>query len=307
MQIYKTIQYEHRVLISQYLKEGKKQIEIGNILGFCRSVISREVSRNSSPGSYRLYSAAQAQKRADERNATKGRKTKITGEIELKVKSYLENDWSPEQIAGRTKKEGTQLVCHETIYQYIYKDKANGGSLYIHLRQTHRTRHKRKNKTKKRGIIRDRVSISQRPAIVEERKRLGDWEGDTIIGKGHQSALVTMVDRKSKITKIIKLKEKTAKETAAQIRKNMAKSNMPILTITFDNGKEFADHKTIANGLKADVYFADPYSAFQRGTNENTNGLIRQYLPKGTDFTCCVQPISATLTLCCKNTSLGVK
>jgi transposase, IS30 family len=284
MQTYKTIQYEHRVLIAEHLRLGTRPSEIAKLLNFCRSVISREISRNSSTGSYHLYNANQAQKRANERSSNKGRKPKIVGNLKRKIDSYLKKDWSPEQIAGRTKRDGKQLASHETIYKYVYEDKAEGGLLFEHLRQTHRARYKRKNKTKKRGIIRDRVSISERPKIVEERIRLGDWEGDTIIGKGHKSAIATLVDRKSKETKIIKLKEKTAKETAKKISKKMKKSKVPIHTITFDNGKEFADHKIIAKDLKTDIYFADPYSAYQRGTNENTNGLIRQYLPKGTDF-----------------------
>ena len=176
------------------------------------------------------------------------------------------------------------LASHETIYNYIYADKKADGMLYIHLRQTHRARHKRKNTNKKRGIIKDRVSIHDRPKEIESRVRLGDWEGDTIVGKNHKSAIATLVDRVSKETKIMKLPTKTARTTAKQITLKMKKSKTPVLTITFDNGKEFAEHKRIAKILNATIYFADPYSAYQRGTNENTNGLIRQYLPKGTDL-----------------------
>jgi transposase, IS30 family len=271
-------------MIAQYLKEGKKKSEIAELLSFCRSVITREINRNCSPGTYQLYNAQQAHQRAILRSEAKGRKPLITGGIKKKIDKLLAEKWSPEQIAGRAKKDKETLASHETIYAYIYADKKAGGQLYSHLRQTHRTRRKRRNSNTRRGIIKDRVSIHDRPLIVENRTRVGDWEGDTIVGKNHKSAIATLVDRTSKETKIIKLPTKTAKKTAQQISLKMSKSKTPILTITFDNGKEFADHKKIAKKLDTEIYFADPYSAYQRGTNENTNGLIRQYLPKGTDL-----------------------
>jgi transposase, IS30 family len=284
MQTYKTIQYEHRIMIAQYLKEGKNKSEIAVLLSFCRSVITREINRNCSAGSYKLYNGQQANQRAIERSQSKGRKPIINGSIKRQIEKLLSEKWSPEQISGRAKKEGKVLASHETIYAHVYADKKAGGQLYLNLRQTHRMRRKRRNSNKKRGIIKDRVSIHERPEIIETRTRLGDWEGDTIVGKNHKSAVATLVDRTSKETKIIKLPTKTAKKTAQQISKKMSTSKTPILSITFDNGKEFAEHKKIAKKLKTKIYFADPYSAYQRGTNENTNGLIRQYLPKGTDL-----------------------
>jgi transposase, IS30 family len=284
MQTYKIITYEHRVLIAQYRNEGCGPTEIGLKLSFDKSVISRELSRNSSPGNYRLYNAKQAQLRADERSKSKGRKPVIIGVTKDKIDKLLAQKWSPEQIAGRTKKDGLMLASHETIYKYVYDDKAKGGVLYKELRQTHRRRRKRRNSNKRRGIIKDRISIHDRPAVIESRTRLGDWEGDTVVGKGHKSSIGTMVDRTSKQTKIMKLTKANAKQTANKIIQKMKKSTTPVLSITLDNGKEFAEHKKIASRLKTSVFFADPYSAYQRGTNENTNGLIRQYFPKGTDF-----------------------
>ena len=284
MQTYKTIQYEHRILIAHYIKDGKNKSEIARLLSFDRSVITREIQRNCSSGSYHLYNAKQAQNRCIERSKFKGRKPLIIEDVKKKIDKLLEEKWSPEQIAGRTKKEGKMIASHETIYAYIYQDKKAGGNLYSNLRQTHRTRRKRRNSNKKRGMIKDRISIHDRPKIIETRTRIGDWEGDTIVGKNHKSAIATLVDRTSKETKIIKLPLKTAKKTAQQINKKMSKSKTPVLSITFDNGKEFAEHKKIAKKLDTEIFFADPYSAYQRGTNENTNGLIRQYLPKGTDF-----------------------
>lgn len=284
MQTYQLIQYEQRVLIAYHLKAGLGNNEIGRLLSIDKSVISREIRRNSSTGVYKVYNANQAHKRALERKKSLGRKPIIVGFIKRKIDAFLENKWSPEQINGRSTLENIFMPSHETIYKYIYQDKKEGGHLFMHLRQSHRTRYKRSNTTKKRGIIKDRISIRERPDIIEKRTRIGDWEGDTMIGKKHKSAIATMVDRTSRETKIIKLANRTSKQTSARIVKKMSRGITPILSITLDNGKEFADHKLIAQNLRTNVYFADPYSAFQRGTNENTNGLIRQYLPKGMDL-----------------------
>lgn len=284
MQTYKYITLEERVKISILLKEKKGPSEIGRILGKDKSVISREIKRNSSPGSYQIYSGVQAQKRFDERAKKKGRKSKIDDQMKLEIKERLVKKWSPEQIVGRCKIDKVPMASHETIYLYIYEDKKNGGDLFNNLRQSHRTRRKRRNKNDSRGQIIDRISIKDRPKVVEKRKRIGDWEGDTIVGHRHKSQIGTMVERMSKLTIIVALNQKTAQETADQFVREMKNTALPIYTITFDNGKEFSNHKQIAKELKTDVYFADPYSSYQRGTNENTNGLIRQYFPKGTDF-----------------------
>lgn len=284
MQTYKYITYEQRAEIALLHKQGLGPTEIGKIIDKDKSVISRELRRNCSEGKYHLYNAPQAQKRYLERSQNKGRKTKLTLEIKEEINSKLSLKWSPEQISGRSQKDGIPMVSHESIYLYIYEDKRAGGFLYKDLRQSHRTRRKRRLSNDKRGQITDRVSIKDRPAIVTDRSRLGDWEGDTIVGKNHKSNIGTIVDRVSKLTVIVPLKSREASETANQIVKEMQKINTPILTITFDNGKEFANHKFIEDELKANVFFADPYSSYQRGTNENTNGLIRQFFPKGTDF-----------------------
>jgi IS30 family transposase len=284
MQTYKYLTIEQRVEIALYHREGKGSSEIGRLIGKDKSVISRELKRNSSPGSYQLYNGIQAHKRFEQRSKNKGRKAKLDAEMKNIIRQKMALKWSPEQIVGRCKKDGIEMASHETIYLYIYENKKNGGVLFESLRHSHRTRRKRSNKNKTRGQISDRVSISERPEIVEKRERIGDWEGDTIVGKDHKSAVATMVDRVSSMTLIVPLADKTAAETAKQIIEEMKQIDLPIFTITFDNGKEFSEHKTIANQLKTKVFFADPYSSFQRGTNENTNGLIRQYFPKKTDF-----------------------
>lgn len=169
-------------------------------------------------------------------------------------------------------------------YQHIWTDKRHGGTLYLHLRQSHKKRKKQYGSKDKRGQIRNRVSIDERPAIVEEKTRIGDWEIDTVIGQNHQGALVTIVDRVSKFTLIKKVDSKHA-EVVTEATIILLKPYLDkALTITADNGKEFAGHETIKAHLNADVYFAHPYHSWERGLNENTNGLIRQYFTKGSSF-----------------------
>ena len=173
---------------------------------------------------------------------------------------------------------------HETLYRLIYADKAAGGDLYKHLRVVSKPYRKRYGSYDRRGKIKNRVDIDERPAEVAQRGRIGDWEGDTIMGKGRQSALLTMVERKTLYTVIIRLTGKHADLLAQAAIKGMKALKDQIETITFDNGLEFSEHENIARALDADIYFAHPYASWERGINENTNGLIRQYFPKGTDF-----------------------
>ena len=168
--------------------------------------------------------------------------------------------------------------------QMLLQDKRNGGTLYKHLRHLHKSHRKRYGSYERRGRIKNAVSIEQRPAIVDSRSRIGDWEGDTVIGKDHKSAIYTLVDRKSLYTVIVKLNGKNATELADKTIKALEPISNKIHTITYDNGLEFAEHERMAKALDADIYFAHPYSSWERGINENTNGLIRQYFPKGTDF-----------------------
>ncbi len=173
---------------------------------------------------------------------------------------------------------------HETIYQLIYSDKANGGNLYQHLRIASKSYRKRYGSYECRGKIKNRIDIDDRPTVVDRRNRIGDWEGDTIMGKGRKSALLTLVERKTLYAVMVRLTGKRADLLAEAAVINMKGIAGKVKTITFDNGLEFAEHERIAEGLKADIYFAHPYASWERGINENTNGLIRQYFPKGTDF-----------------------
>ena len=263
------------------LKIGYSQSDVAVELGVDKSTISRERSRNCSQGAYGTYNAKPAQQRAAVRAKGKGRKRVIGKAMEVVIRDGLKDqDWSPEQIKGRADLKGVPMASHETIYKFVYEDKADGGELYKSLRQKRKYRRKRGNTKHRRGQIVGRVGIEKRPPIVDRQERHGDWEGDTIVGKGQKSAMATMVERKTLYSVIIPLQNREAVHTAEQITQGM--QGLLCKTITFDNGKEFAGHEKIAESLKARVYFANPYSAWERGCNENTNGLIRQYLPKST-------------------------
>ena len=200
------------------------------------------------------------------------------------MKEKLLLDWSPEQVSGYAKKYNLFSISHERIYQFILKDKRSGGKLYTHLRHQHKKYRKRYGSPVRNGPIKNRRSIDERPAIVNEKKRIGDWEIDTIIGGERKQAIVTIVERVSKKVVLKKVEAKTA-ELVSNVTINGLKE-FPgfVFTITGDNGSEFAFHEKISKELNAEFYFAHPYSSWERGLNENTNGLIRQYLKKGCDF-----------------------
>lgn len=185
---------------------------------------------------------------------------------------------SPEQICGRLALEGARPVSHESIYRHIYRDKASGGDLLSYLRCQKQRRKRYGSGQERRGALKNRVGIEHRPAIVESRQRIGDWEGDTVIGKAHKGVLVTLVDRMSRFTLARGRPNREAAPVA--ILEMLRPHKHQCLTITFDNGKEFAEHEFIGQCLHASVYFARPYHSWERGANENTNGLLRQFFPK---------------------------
>jgi IS30 family transposase len=200
------------------------------------------------------------------------------------VASLLRREWSPEQISGRLKLEQQPVVSHERIYQYVYADKRRGGTLHQHLR-CRKVRRKRYATHSRRGQIPNRVSIDKRPQVVAAKRRVGDWEADTIIGKAHQQAIVSLTERKSKLCLLQKVERKSAAAITAASLAQLSPLSFKVHTITSDNGREFAGHGEIAQALSAKFYFAHPYSSWERGLNENTNGLVRQYFPKKYDFT----------------------
>ena len=193
-------------------------------------------------------------------------------------------DWSPEQISGWLWRNGYEPVSHEWIYQYILDDKRAGGDLHSHLR-CQKKRRKRYGSYDRRGKLPNRISIDERPAIVAQRQRLGDWEVDTILGKGRRQSIVTLTERKSRLALLQKVERRSADRVTQAILEQLRPFAAVAHTMTADNGKEFAQHETVAAELNLDFYFAHPYASWERGANENMNGLVRQYLPKHSDFT----------------------
>jgi transposase, IS30 family len=268
---------EERYQIYALKKAGHKPSEIADVLKRDRSTISRELARNRGRRGYR---PKQAQHLADERRAMNAKQ--IDGAAWQFAQEKLLQQWSPEQISHFAD------ISHETIYQRVYADKRTGGLLWKQLR-CQKQRKKRYGKTDRRGIIPNRQSIEQRPVIVETRSRIGDWEADTLIGKNHRQAIVSLVERKTGFTLIRKVERKTAKAVGDAMVLLLKPYHQNVHTITADNGLEFAGHEATAKQLQADFYFAHPYASWERGTNENTNGLIRQYFSKDRDFTTITQ------------------
>ena len=277
MMSYTQLTREQRYQIYALKKAHHNQTEIAAIIGVHKATISREFARN---GGQRGYRPKQAHELSSSRKFSAHR-PRIQSATWTLVESLLRQQWSPEQISGRLKLERKACVSHERIYQYLYAEKRAGGNLYRHLR-CRKTRRKRYVQRDRRGQLPERRSIDERPKIVDARQRLGDWEADTIIGRNHQQAIVSLVERKSKLTRLVKVERNTAEAVGRALTAQL--KSLVVKTITSDNGREFAHHQRIAQQLKADFYFAHPYSSWERGLNENTNGLVRQYFPKKSEF-----------------------
>jgi len=230
------------------------------------------------------YRPLHAQMRAEGRRRNARKKIRFTNTVKWRVEVLLKQDYSPEQISGYLAKAHQIYISHETIYQHIWADKKQGGHLYTHLRHNCHKRRRRYRSYEKRGKIPGRVSIDERPKIVDTKERIGDWEIDTLIGKNRKGALITAVERKTMYTRICHVASKRADLVTDKIINMLRPIKAKVHTITVDNGKEFAFHKKIADTLGAKVFFAHPYHAWERGLNENMNGLIRQYFPKKTPF-----------------------
>ena len=278
---YKQLTLEQRYQLSALLKSQMSQRCIATALGVHESTISRELKRNRGKRGYR---PKQANDFALTRRYHSAKAVKWTPSLQSQVVSKLKQQWSPEQIANVLLCQGDHCISHERIYQFIWADKQEGGQLYRRLRCSHRKHRRRYGSHDHRGKIAHRVGIEKRPKIVDKRVRIGDWEIDTLIGKRHQGAIVSIVERKSLFTLLAKVSAKQAKKVSRQTIKLLTPYQSLVHTVTGDNGQEFSDHQTIAKALSAQFYFADPYCSWQRGTNENTNGLVRQYLPKQTNF-----------------------
>lgn len=285
---YKQLDYLKRCKILAFWKAGYKQSDIAKEVGVHQSTISRELNRNitfvrTKLGSWQ-YKPDYAQASANERHRNKHKVVKFTKEVEAFVRTKIQEKWSPEQISGYAKKNGLFSIGKEWIYQFILKDKQKRGKLYLNLRHQNKKYRKRYGSPKRNGPIKNRRFIDERPTIVDEKSRVGDWEIDTIIGKQRQQAVISIVERFSKKIILKKVSRKSARNVAYATIEGLTPYLKSVLSITSDNGSEFAYHEEISKALSTEFYFAHPYSSWERGLNENTNGLVRQYLKKGSSF-----------------------
>jgi len=274
---YRQLSQDERWQISALHTSGISKRSIAFQLNRSPSTISRELKRKYNSNS---YSPTQRQKSyINSRQKSGAARRKLQGEFWRNIKSMLVQHWSPEQISGRMKLEGIETVSHTTIYRRLHAEKSPL------IKNCLRHKGKKYRKSMKisagRGLIPDRVDIDERPEIVDKKERLGDWEADTIIGAAQKGAIVSLVDKASKFTKLRALPNKKSTGVCAAIISALRPHKEKVLTITYDNGSEFAKHKKVDMALKSQGYFAHPYSSWERGLNEHTNGLVRQYFPKG--------------------------
>ena len=282
---YQHLTLEERYHIQAYKKVGYSQKDIANEIGVHPSTISRELTRNSST-QRNSYSAKSANKVSMSRRMYASRKSnrKIDAKLKKIITKYIQDDWSPEQIQERLKAVNVADISYVRIYQFIEEDKQKGGDLYTHLRFHHTGHRRAKYGSKSKGRIKDRVSISQREQIVDDKSRVGDWEIDTIVGANQKGAITTVVERATALVRISIPTTKKAIEIENETIRILKPLKDKVYTITSDNGLEFSNHKNISEALDYEHYFCHPYSSWERGLNEYTNGLIRQYIPKGTIF-----------------------
>ncbi len=279
---YHHLTYGERCQIYALRKSGLSDLAIARQIGRDRTTVWREIRRN---GGGRGYRHRQAQGKASaRRSAASSVARKMTRERWRTVEDRLAEGWSPDQIAGRFRKEGIPMAGREWIYQHVRADRKAGGRLFLFLRRRGRKPNWKGGRHSGRGRIPDRTDISERPEIVEAKERIGDWEADTIVGKGHSGALVSLVDRASKYTLLQRVGRRTAAAVGAALLEMLLPLAALVRTITADNGKEFAGHAWVAQALGAGFFFATPCHSWERGLNEHTNGLVRGYFSKDTDF-----------------------
>tara|TARA_B100000929_G_scaffold287524_1_gene274368 strand:- start:233 stop:1228 length:996 start_codon:yes stop_codon:yes gene_type:complete len=289
---YKRLTFKERVIIQTLIDEKKSKAFIAKKLNRARSTISREVNKLTQSKDDK-YDATLANWLAKDDYLNKRNLDKISTHKKLKFYVYkgLLKGWSPDQISGRLKdkypNDPVMSISYEAIYMHIYRHRQTSlNKKLIKLLPYQKSQRRRANaKTKRGSKIKDIINIKERPKHIENRQEIGHWEGDLVIGKGQKSAIGTIVERKSRYLCIIKLKDRKSATVTKQFAKILKGFNQNLIkTMTYDNGVEMAKHKDFTKQTGIKVYFADPYASWQRGTNENTNGLIRRYFPKGTDF-----------------------
>jgi len=280
----KHLTHGERFTIATLKGKNRSTTYIARTLDRAVSTISRELRRNSCPAG--RYCAGAARKLAASRAAAASCRASRTGPERWAYveRRLIEDQWSPEQISLRMETDGFKPLSHEAIYQYVLRDKAGGGSLHTHLRHKLRSYRRRGSPRERRGRIPNQRMIDTRPQVVEERTRFGDYEMDTVVGTPTGETLVTIVERRSRHTLVLKAADRSALAVTTAIVTALLPYRGSIHTLTYDNGKEFARHALIDEILGCTAYFAHPYHSWERGLNENTNGLIRQYFPKQTDF-----------------------
>lgn len=278
----KHLTLEQRYALKAYLECGITKTEASRRLGVDRSTIYRELDRNRSKGGG--YNPGFANELAEERKERLCKNRKFTFEKQKLIDNWIRQEqWSPEQIKGYCDANAIKMVSAERIYQYIRQDKANGGDLYKHLR--HRLKHRKRPVSGKHEIIKNKVSIDERPDMINNKERFGDWEIDLIVGKNNKGAMVTLVERTTAMFMIRKLqKGKSAQDLADTVIEMLLPYKNAVKSITSDNGTEFAQHQRIAEKLQTEFYFAHPYASWERGLSEYSNKLARQYIPKQTEF-----------------------
>ena len=279
---YHHLTYGSRCQIYALRKSGVSVRGMARLLEVSASTVSRELRRN---GGRRGYRMKQAQRFSEvRRREASMRPRKLTGALWRRIEAKLRLQWSPQQIAGRLRLEGGPSVGKTWIYRQVWKDRAAGGTLYRNLRRRGKKANRRGRCGAGRGVIPGRVDIAERPAEAESKGRVGDWELDTIVGGRHRGALVSVVDRCSKFTFLRRVPNRTSCVVGGALLACLRPFSALAHTLTADNGKEFAGHREVAQGLSAVFFFARPYHSWERGLNEHTNGLVRQYFPKATDF-----------------------
>ncbi len=276
---YRQITFEERYTLGLLRRQGLSSATIACILGRHPSTILREIRRNHARSDGR-YRAQLADWYARGRRSRSRRNRRFSAADWARVEALLRKDWSPEQVAGWLRRQGLLAISHETIYRYIWADKHDGGTLHGHLRGARKKRRKRYGSYESRGRVAGKRPITTRPVIVEARAQLGHWEADTVLGPG-RPCILSMVERKTGYVLIGKLLARTTAEVNRRATQLIRRQRRAVQTITADNGTEFHAYAALEQATGTRFYFATPHHAWERGTNENTNGLIRQYLPKG--------------------------
>ena len=280
---YQQLSPEERYMLARLRKQGLSKAQIARALGRHRSTVGRELRRNCTCADGR-YRASIAQKRTNGRRSRSRRNRRFSPTDFALVEELLCRQWSPEQVSGHLRRTGQLLISHETIYRHVWRDKKAGGALHTHLRGARKRRRKRYGAYDSRGRLAGKRMISERPPEVETRRQVGHWEADTVMGTGSKDCVLTLVERKTGLVLVGKLPDRTKESFNRRVIRLIRRHEGSFATITSDNGTEMHGYERVERLTEATFYFACPYHSWERGSNENANGLVRQYLPKGSSM-----------------------